>query len=99
MRPSLGLRCADLPIGAPTAQVFGFGLAFEFGLGPGTLRQAMGAAAQANGGLAAMPDTFLLDHRDLIIQMTAQHRVPSVASRLSNRVTDPARPLPPSNTF
>ena len=42
------------------------------------MRQAISAAGQANGGLAAMPDTFLVDHRELIIQMTAQHRVPAI---------------------
>ncbi|MBM6583734.1 ABC transporter substrate-binding protein [Microvirga sp. BT689] len=29
-------------------------------------------------GLAAMPDAFLVDHRELIIQMTAQQRVPAI---------------------
>ena len=42
------------------------------------IEQAISAAAQANGGLAAMPDTFLVDHRELIIQMTAQYRVPAI---------------------
>jgi putative ABC transport system substrate-binding protein len=36
------------------------------------------ALGQASGGLAAMPDTFLVDHRGLIIQMAAQHRVPAI---------------------
>ena len=42
------------------------------------IEQAISAAARANGGLAAMPDTFLVDHRKLIIQMTAQYRVPAI---------------------
>jgi putative ABC transport system substrate-binding protein len=42
------------------------------------IEQAISAAGQAGAGLAAMPDTFLVDHRGLIIQMAAQHRVPAI---------------------
>jgi putative tryptophan/tyrosine transport system substrate-binding protein len=42
------------------------------------IEDAIRALGQASGGLAAMPDTFLVDHRGLIIQMAAQHRVPAI---------------------
>jgi putative ABC transport system substrate-binding protein len=42
------------------------------------IEDAIRALGQVNGGLAAMPDTFLVDHRGLIIQMAAQHRVPAI---------------------
>lgn len=44
----------------------------------GEIEEAIRALGQASGGLAAMPDTFLVDHRGLIIQMAAQHRVPAI---------------------
>jgi putative tryptophan/tyrosine transport system substrate-binding protein len=42
------------------------------------IEDAIRTLGQASGGLAAMPDTFLVDHRGLIIQMAAQHRVPTI---------------------
>jgi putative ABC transport system substrate-binding protein len=42
------------------------------------IEDAIRALGQASGGLAAMPDTFLVDHRRLIIQMVTQHRVPAI---------------------
>jgi putative ABC transport system substrate-binding protein len=42
------------------------------------IEDAIRALGQARGGLVAMPDTFLVDHRGLIIQMAAQHRVPAI---------------------
>lgn len=42
------------------------------------IEDAVRALGQASGGLAAMPDTFLVDHRGLIIQMAAQHSVPAI---------------------
>jgi putative ABC transport system substrate-binding protein len=42
------------------------------------IEDAIRALGQASGGLAAMPDTFLVDHRGLIIQMAAQLRVPAI---------------------
>ncbi|MDF2810800.1 MAG: hypothetical protein K0S56_1831 [Microvirga sp.] len=45
---------------------------------PAEIERAIGVASQADGGLVAMPDTFLVDHREWIIQMTAQHRVPAI---------------------
>jgi putative ABC transport system substrate-binding protein len=47
------------------------------------IEDAIRAIGQANGGLAAMPDTFLVDHRGLIIKMAAQHHVPAI---YTNRV-------------
>ncbi len=47
------------------------------------IKDAIRAIGQANGGLAAMPDTFLVDHRGLIIKMASQHHVPAV---YTNRV-------------
>lgn len=45
---------------------------------PGDIEQAIKAAHQANGGLAAMPDTYLVDHREQIIQVAARHGVPAI---------------------
>lgn len=42
------------------------------------IEDAIRALGQASGGLAAMPDTFLVDHRGLIIHMAAQFRVPAI---------------------
>jgi putative tryptophan/tyrosine transport system substrate-binding protein len=42
------------------------------------IEDAIRAVGRAGGGLAAMPDTFLVDHRGLIIQMAARHRVPAI---------------------
>jgi putative ABC transport system substrate-binding protein len=42
------------------------------------IADAIRALGQTSSGLAAMPDTFLVDHRGLIIQMVAQHRVPAI---------------------
>jgi putative ABC transport system substrate-binding protein len=43
------------------------------------IKDVIRALSQRSGsGLAGMPDAFLVDHRDLIIQMTAQHRVPAI---------------------
>lgn len=42
------------------------------------IEAAIRELGRAGGGLAAMPDTFLVDHRGLIIQMAAQHRVPAI---------------------
>ena len=42
------------------------------------IEDAIRAQGQVNGGLAAMPDTFLVDHRALIIQTAAQNRVPAI---------------------
>jgi putative tryptophan/tyrosine transport system substrate-binding protein len=42
------------------------------------IEDAIRALGQLSGGLVAMPDTFLVDHRGLIIQMTAQQRVPAI---------------------
>jgi putative ABC transport system substrate-binding protein len=43
------------------------------------IEDAIRALGQISGsGLAAMPDTFLVDHRELIIQMAAQQRVPAI---------------------
>jgi putative tryptophan/tyrosine transport system substrate-binding protein len=42
------------------------------------IEAAIRAVSQAGGGLAAMPDTFLVDHRRLIIQRAAEHRVPAI---------------------
>ncbi|WP_317853076.1 ABC transporter substrate-binding protein [Sinorhizobium fredii] len=47
------------------------------------IKDAIRAIGQANGGLAAMPDTFLVDHRGLITKMAAQHHVPAI---YTNRV-------------
>ncbi|MDK1373626.1 ABC transporter substrate-binding protein [Sinorhizobium sp. 6-70] len=47
------------------------------------IEDAIRAIGQTNGGLAAMPDTFLVDHRRLIIKMAAQHHVPAI---YTNRV-------------
>jgi putative ABC transport system substrate-binding protein len=44
------------------------------------IEAAIRALGQAKGGLAAMPDTFLVDHRARIIQMAAEHRATSAAS-------------------
>jgi putative ABC transport system substrate-binding protein len=45
---------------------------------PVEIEQAISAAGIATGGLAAMPDTYLVDHRERIISLTAQHGVPAV---------------------
>jgi putative ABC transport system substrate-binding protein len=42
------------------------------------IADAIRALGQASGGLIAMPDTFLVDHRGLIIRMAAQHHVPAI---------------------
>jgi putative tryptophan/tyrosine transport system substrate-binding protein len=42
------------------------------------IEDAIRALGRARGGLAAMPDAFLVDHRGLVIQMAAQHRVPAI---------------------
>lgn len=42
------------------------------------IEDAIGALGQTGGGLAAMPNPFLVDHRGLIIQMTAEHSVPAI---------------------
>jgi putative ABC transport system substrate-binding protein len=42
------------------------------------IEQAISEAGKAGGGLAAMPDTFLVDHRGLIIRLAAQHSVPAI---------------------
>jgi putative ABC transport system substrate-binding protein len=42
------------------------------------IEEAIRALGKASGGLAAMPDTFLVDHRRLMIQMAARHRVPAI---------------------
>ncbi|WP_183453389.1 ABC transporter substrate-binding protein [Microvirga lupini] len=43
------------------------------------IKDAVRALDHGSGnGLAAMPDTFLVDHRELIIEVTAQHRVPAI---------------------
>jgi ABC-type uncharacterized transport system substrate-binding protein len=47
------------------------------------IEEAIRAIGQASGGLAAMPDTFLVDHRELIIKTAAQHHVPAI---YTNRV-------------
>ncbi|MFZ2157832.1 MAG: ABC transporter substrate-binding protein [Bradyrhizobium sp.] len=47
--------------------------------GSAEIEDAIRALGQLSGsGLAAMPDTFLVDHRGLIIQRAAQHRVPAI---------------------
>jgi putative ABC transport system substrate-binding protein len=47
------------------------------------IEEAIRAIGQASGGLAAMPDTFLVDHRELITKIAAQHHVPAI---YTNRV-------------
>ena len=42
------------------------------------IEQAISAAGQASAGLAAMPDTFLVDHRGLIIRLAAEHGIPAI---------------------
>lgn len=42
------------------------------------IEDAIRALGNVGGGLAAMPDTFLVDHRRVIIQMAAQHRVSAI---------------------
>ena len=42
------------------------------------IEQAISAAGQAGAGLAAMPDTFLVDHRGLIIRLAAEHGIPAI---------------------
>lgn len=42
------------------------------------IETAIRALGQTNSGLAAMPDTFLVEHRALIIRAAAQHRVPAI---------------------
>jgi putative ABC transport system substrate-binding protein len=37
-----------------------------------------GLAREPNGGLLVMPDSFLFTHSDLIIALTAQHKLPSI---------------------
>jgi putative tryptophan/tyrosine transport system substrate-binding protein len=39
-------------------------------------------ARQPPGGLIAIPDTFTVQHRDLIIALTARHRVPALYANL-----------------
>ena len=41
-------------------------------------RAIMALAAEPNAGLIAMPDVFIVVHRDLIISLAARHRLPSV---------------------
>jgi putative tryptophan/tyrosine transport system substrate-binding protein len=36
-------------------------------------------AREAGGGVVVMPDAFTLTHRELIIALTARHRLPSIA--------------------
>jgi putative ABC transport system substrate-binding protein len=45
---------------------------------PAEIEQAISAASQVNGGLSAMPDTYLVDHRERIISTAAQRRVPAI---------------------
>lgn len=45
---------------------------------PAEIEQAINAAHHAKGGLAAMPDTYLVDHRERIVQLAARHRVPAI---------------------
>lgn len=42
------------------------------------IEDAIRAQGRASAGLAAMPDAFLVDHRGLIIQTTAEYRVPAI---------------------
>lgn len=66
--PSIQGAASSLGIAAVPARV----------QGSAEIEDAIGALDQASGGLAAMPDTFLVDHRELIIQMAAQRRVPAI---------------------
>ena len=42
------------------------------------IENAIRSLGQLRGGFAAMPDTFLVDNRDLIVQLAAQHDVPAI---------------------
>ena len=45
------------------------------------IERSIQAFAQTNGGrLIVLPDTFTLVHRDLIVAVTAKHRLPSIYS-------------------
>jgi putative ABC transport system substrate-binding protein len=35
-------------------------------------------AHEGSGGIICIPDTFLVEHRDLIIELAARHRLPAV---------------------
>jgi putative tryptophan/tyrosine transport system substrate-binding protein len=66
--PSIQAAASSLGIAAAPARV----------RSDAEIEDSIGALGQARGGLAAMPDTFLVDHRRVIIQMAAQHRVPAI---------------------
>jgi putative tryptophan/tyrosine transport system substrate-binding protein len=60
--PSLALQIVDMPV-----------------YGDGDIEGAMGAfAREPAGGLIAIPDTFTVDHRDMIIALAARHRLPAL---------------------
>jgi len=41
-------------------------------------RAIVAVAGDANGGLINLPDVFLVAHRELTIELTARHRVPTI---------------------
>ena len=44
----------------------------------GIERSIVAVAGDANGGLINLPDVFLVAHRELTIELTARHRVPTI---------------------
>jgi len=44
----------------------------------GIERAIAAVASDANGGLINLPDVFLVAHRELTIELTARHRVPTI---------------------
>jgi ABC-type uncharacterized transport system substrate-binding protein len=67
-----------------TAETAARSLAVEFARAPARDAAAIesavtGLAREPGGGVVVMPDAFTLAHRELIIALTARHRLPSIS--------------------